>query len=627
MAAAAAFRLDTLFGVGDSAIMKRRLLQLLVTGWLLALRLCVYAEPLNTSVLTNIAARYNLPMPPKGARLVLAHTETWQVLGNHSTSRDPAVYSPAFLLEENTNGSIVVLRGAERETLDPSRSEPLWRPFSTTFVKPRLGGYVVSINRLSAFVCAVQLAAQGEEAKAQQIWEAIENAEFLDDETYLERVKPAKSPPLLLGGCLYEHLRKQILEQPVAWPEIRERMAALLDEFPALKNAERSGVLEGLTAAVQAKPPAPGSIEALVLDWSRRTGSHFPFDNNTDADAPAYAVMLRGADAVPDLIELLNDRRLSTHEYRGPMQSGGRIETVGELAGRLLNSITGIDAFWSVPTNPAPFREWLAKAHAKGEAEALAESVFVNENGKITWVNETPVRILAEKYPERLLPLCAEFTEDATPEAQPFALANAIAQCRLAMEIRVRTLAEFAQKGSRAQKLSMLESLATIDQKRCAELLMPVLNGLPNDITNEYWTCPEAHFASVVAELDDVDVWRSYLRVAQRCSVGLRLEMMESMECCCCSGEEKNHDRRLAFLASFLDDKSERYLADDDERFSGPCAASTIPRIAVRDFAAMQIASIMRLPERPDEFWTFAQWRDLRRKVREKLTEEKIKSL
>jgi hypothetical protein len=66
--------------------------------------------------LIAIAKRYEIPMPPKQAKLILAHTGWTTLLGNSSTSRDPGIYSPAFLLEKGKDGSVKVMRGAVTET-------------------------------------------------------------------------------------------------------------------------------------------------------------------------------------------------------------------------------------------------------------------------------------------------------------------------------------------------------------------------------------------------------------------------------------------------------------------------------------------------------------------------------
>ena len=282
-----------------------------------------------------------------------------------------------------------------------------------------------------------------------------------------------------------------------------------------------------------------------------------------------------------------------------------RIRRIGELASQLLEEITGIrgSSPWETP-NAAAFRTWLEKGREKGEEAVLAESVFTREGGKITGVNESPARTLAQKYPGRLEVLCTEFSQGATAEAQPSWLAEALATARLPKDIRVKTLTEFAQRGSLEHKRCVLQSLAKIDDQRCAELLPPVFEGIPKDSTGPYWTCPEAAFTHVVMEVENDDTWRKYLQVAKRSSVGLRMEMMNPLGYSYIG--EKNRGRRLAFAAAFLEDESVRVMDGERGKFEGPCAAFTIPKIAVRDFAAMKIASIFRMSERPDEFWNLA---------------------
>ncbi len=140
------------------------------------------AKPLDLKPLIETARRHGLPMPSTEARLVLALTESWTAVGNRSTSRDPGVYSPAYLLREEPTGGIRILRGAEQVTVQARNDkEPLWLPFSTEEVEPKLGGHVSSFSRLSAFVCAVQTAALGDEDTAQAIWNRFSAVEVGND--------------------------------------------------------------------------------------------------------------------------------------------------------------------------------------------------------------------------------------------------------------------------------------------------------------------------------------------------------------------------------------------------------------------------------------------------------------
>jgi len=75
--------------------------------------------------------------------------------------------------------------------------------------------------------------------------------------------------------------------------------------------------------------------------------------------------------------------------------------------------------------------------------------------------------------------------------------------------------------------------------------------------------------------------------------------------------------RKTRFLEEFLNDDELRDMNKTPEKYEGPCAAFTIPKIEVRNFAASKIDSLISdKPVRPDEFWTDQQWTDLREKVR-----------
>jgi hypothetical protein len=573
------------------------------------------AKSLDTKPLVKITKLYKLPMPPDDARLVLAHTGSRSMLGNRSTSRDPGIYSPAYLLKEDANGNIHILRGAERETLQARHNkEALWLPFSTAEVTPKLGGHVSDFSRLSVFVCAVQTAARGDQETARAIWKRFSAAKSRFGENIAEQLK---NQQLLLGRCIFDHLRNALLHTESNRNHIHTHMTALLEEFPKLNVGWRAELFKDLATTVKAAPPKDGSIEALLLDWASRPSGW------RHLGAPAREILDRGLDAVPELLSLLKDSRVTAHEQQAFMNAPARIKRVGELARHLVRQIAGDQV--KVPRygdDTEAIRAWWERAQTQDESVSLLKGVFNRKGGKITGVNEVPVQIVAKKFPNKLPNLCDEFTTHATPDAQPYALAEALAESSLPKETRVRELSKFAQRGSLEHKRCVLQHLAKLDSKACSALLFPVLNQLPKDATGPYWTCPEASFTHVVVQIEDDKVWQAYLQVAKRSSIGLRMEMMGPMNYGYIG--KKNLGRRLAFLSAFLDDDEVRKMSGERGQFQGPCAGFEIPRLVVRDFAAMKLASLLNMKESPDEFWMDAQWKELRGKVRKQLAEQKL---
>ena len=123
------------------------------------------------------------------------------------------------------------------------------------------------------------------------------------------------------------------------------------------------------------------------------------------------------------------------------------------------------------------------------------------------------------------------------------------------------------------------------------------MSWLPQTPTEPYWECPEAKFAHLVMATDDPRAWKALEQVAKRSDVGLPME----------------------FLAAFLDDADVPDRKARPEMFSGPHTGFTFERVAVQDFAAMKIASLLDMPDRPDRDWTPRQWEKLRRPVKEAL--------
>ena len=401
-------------------------------------------------------------------------------------------------------------------------------------------------------------------------------------------------------------------------------------------------IFDNLGATLKAKAPATGSIEAKLLAWARRYQERVLFDpfewcgTVPPADAPAREIVLQGFDAIPPLLALLDDNRLTDHPDDGARDK--RILRVHDLASILLKVMTGTPDCGhgcdGGERDDAAQREWWERARSRKEVDVFSEAVFEREDGAIKSDRPGPARILAAKYPSRLPVLLKQFEKETNGERGPWAIAKALAHSALPKEARIQALADAATQGSLANRQCLIQILAKLDARKSADLLLPILRKLPADSDEPYCRCSEAAFRHIVMELEDDEVWRKFQRAAKRSSIGLRLEMMR-----CFRLGPKNRDRYIAFLASFLDDATERTfpLFPDNEtvarqlhagrtvesKFDGPCAACNFKTIEVRDFAAMQLAGFLNINERPEESWTADDWRTFREQVLERLAATK----
>lgn len=572
-------------------------------------------HPLDLPSLVPILRKHHSPEPPPDAPLVLVHTHTWSVVGNSSDSRDPAQYTPAFMLETKPDGQVVVLRGFNRVVVSKVRkSEPLTRPFSLDQPKPSLGGHVSLLSGTDCLITAIQLGARGESDAAQALWQRCRD---------MSRQKEADSKyqSEQLALAIFGHLLGSAREGTLDWSVASDRMKLCLADFPSIGgdvSDERSprSILASIELAVKAKPPKAGSTEDLLIKWSRISCPTEVFGIWNTSDAERYAnhelarkIVLQGYVAIPELERLVNDQRFTARETPAIMMSPACPVFLGDLAGMLLKELRGS----------------LKSIKGVAEADELTAAAFEYKGRHLSSLHETPLRILAAKYPERLPPLCVEFTRKASGDLQPFDLAEAVAVSTMEKAMKVNTLVEFAKHGSLEHRRCILQNLAKLDEVETSTLLLPILKKLPKDVDGAYWTCAEANFTHVVMQLSDATIWRAYLEAAKRAATGLRMEMMNPMNYSYIG--DKGRDLRLAFLASFLDDDALRDQSKNATKYDGPCAAFTFPKIEVRNFAAMQAASILELEEEPDEHWDSHKWQQLRAKVRARIKSMNLPNL
>src|SRR5262249_43408869 len=155
---------------------------------------------------------------------------------------------------------------------------------------------------------------------------------------------------------------------------------------------EGQALLDDLTAALNAAVPAPGSVEALLLDWAGRANPEGrwwgPFYRAQPGDAkePARQIALRGFEAIPGLIALLDDRRITAHERPAFGRQLPHIHRLGEIAEQLLREMVAEQAPPTADDKPrsAAWRAWWEQSRGRREADFFAVAVFAVKDGRIT---------------------------------------------------------------------------------------------------------------------------------------------------------------------------------------------------------------------------------------------------
>jgi hypothetical protein len=500
--------------------------------------------PPTPQQLAALAKRLGLPMPPDDAPLVLVCT---------FVAGETALYEPAFLLKRNDDGTTLVLRGWEEETA--SLGNELDHPQPALIreyrhdAAPDDEAWAADTNNEAAFVCALQLIARGDMDRGMQLLSRYRESFSPDGDPQVER--------RLVADCAYAYVQRQLAEAPERWPELHDRLDTLIREFPHVDEGggQATTLLEDLEAALSSKPPTAGSVEALLVEWSLRPcnkpySSQISLPYNIGEDTPKQRLLLRGVEALPELVRLVADRRLTTH-YRWMSQENTqrRMLRLGDLADEVLRTMTGAEATWK--RKHEAWDVWLKRVDRADQLGLLRRAAFSHS---LNHLYAGPLFILSQRYPHELREVLHEYLQKQRTPRSPMMLAGAIAQAVLPADERLALL-ELLLADDVPDRGSVLPYVSALDRKRAISHAMCLLDQLPR-LQPERFSGPDrvTQYTDFVVTMNDEQLWRRYLEVSRRCSPAARIELIAYL---LGKLQETRHDRfAKAYLASFLDDEA-----------------------------------------------------------------------
>lgn len=584
--------------------------------------------PIDFDILIEIVEAYGMPQAPAKAKLILAHAGSSSLIGNTSNSHDPAYYEVAFLLEKISKREARNLVGWE-EKISTKRADhcPAIRPFSLDSPEPKLEGYLLKTGGGNNLITAIELARRGDEEGARNLWQLVSPEHyfyppFYEIDQLAEKYDLAE---LVLARELWSYFELQLYDRKFEIEPTYQKLVKLRNDYQVLFSGSYSTriteLLADLKTALIAEKPKPGSVEALLIELGDRPGNiqrlNFYSDDHPDSHRAAEKIMEQGVSALPELQALTGDTRFvrksnTSVNFKHPNPR----PRLGDLAAVLIKEITGSQDAGVAARVDSP------------EAErAFFKLAATTGSLKIKEFHEIPLRILAAKYPQTLVGIANKVPQRMAKETYLRPLLSAVTAANLPKKERSQILFDLASRMKKMQSGSALQVLAKFDSDNCVKLLKPVLAKIPKDVNKPYWTCEEANFTRVVMEIPDIEIWKQYLQVARRSSIGLRMEMMNSMNYIYIGGKNKN--LRVAFLAAFLEDREIRDKTVKPKRYEGPCAAFTFDQIEVRNFVAMQLSSLLKLEpdSEPNEFWGAKKWATYRKNVNEALAKMELPDL
>lgn len=276
--------------------------------------------------LIRIAKQYGLPMSPPDSQLALA-TRGWTTViegRNSSSSRDPGIYQPAFIVksEAKTSKAIAQFGWSKEKIQDHQEHRPATREFSLETPRAKEGGYVLHLSDPACFVTSIQIAERGETDKANQLFEQFAMEQHIVFPEGREPLpSPNANPEKLLAHCIYQYLYVATLDVKADQNSIFKKMTVLKENYPWLFSERqqdyfafsRHQFLLSLKASVDAQPAVSGSVEELLIKWSNAKSEYRHlgfFDSHTvECDSSARDIFWEGLSGMRGLAKLKDDNR------------------------------------------------------------------------------------------------------------------------------------------------------------------------------------------------------------------------------------------------------------------------------------------------------------------------------
>ncbi len=570
--------------------------------------------PASLAELLKLYQEVGLPLPPKNAKLVRYATGGQGFINGVP---QPPEHSLAFLIEPN---------GAQKEAalLSGTHLFEEWKPPQWKIVEPTATAALETPGFYADILLAIQCHALG--------WNEL--AADILVRSQKDQSDPAKKQIIFRAwyywtGRMMKPIgdRKPIL---VMLKKIRAVDPEQAEQFHA------DLVIRSLELALAPSTAKPGSVEALIDGLVEVTQEGWPYEN--DKQTSPYQKLVRlGFDAVPALLEHLDDGRLTRVTHHGMMMARSRDLLVGDIVGDILKKLAGCEDAerWrtrivdesegTMPLVKSDVMAWWREAQKMGEESYLVKHATDPEIERGVqrtplMSNQNQLEVIGKKYPRDLEKIYRAIL-DKEPLMESNSMVSAIESSMLPPNEKTRLLLIGAAHNNLQHRIPSLWALKKLDRQQFATILVKTLDGFSGKPTDAYWHCPEAALANLVVEADDESAWQALERLAKKADVGLRLEILKD-----CGRSNSQSTWRLEFLAAFLDDKEVRDVAANAKLFKGPSAFSHFPKLEVRNGAASVIGGILEFKNLPDEKWQAKDWEEFREQVRNGLRRKGIEA-
>lgn len=392
-------------------------------------------------------------------------------------------------------------------------------------------------------------------------------------------------------------------------------------------------VLRSLELSLVPSDATPGSVESLIdsLIDECEEKEDVPCSPGLYPSERRVRLMALGFDAIPALIDHLEDERLTRMQMRGFNNLRDWNMSVCDAVGDIIEGFyerrfrPGLAVIAGERIKRDDAKAWWESAKKVGEENYLMKNVFVpprdkgekaeddTPEGQLAYVKDAMWVRLAAKYPNRVREVYRKLLDLPHDQVQASRLPRLLELSGMNRDLMTQILAEALKNKNCTHRGAILKTFYAIDAKRVDPLLIDVFNRFPKNI-DSYVCCDEVAVVEQTLNSANPEVWKALEKATQRAVPGLRLMLLCGPIDQFFYGPKRDWSQYYRYLSAFLDDAT----VCDFSKFPefGHWVVCDYKTIEVRNFAALQLARCFKVEVPTNHDRTDDQWREIRERMR-----------
>lgn len=587
---------------------------------------------------------YGLPLPTKGATLGLRVAKSGSVNGVPYKK-----YSLVLITRPATGGKGPTYLAGTREFVaadsDIENIEPNLQAVEKTIPDDPPSWPDQGFFTGPDLLLAIQCKAAG--------WDALADALYQRSKTppsTRHRLVSGRRPTndrAALAQIAWNHYCHEFAKMRGDRGPIVARLNEILKSPHGLNTKARSNVIADMqqTLVKRANPPAgfESDIEALLdiedsVNWSGH--DEFGFGYRLPNYEPLQRLVSAGLDAVPALLRHRDDFRVTRSMASGDFKYTWNVRIADVVAVALRAIAEEKFAYDFLPDegrgvciDQAHVEFWLRETKKNGEQKFLFERAIRRGYEGRHEIRRQFLDPLSQRFPNEFAKLVEMHLNTPLRSSELF---DVLAECKVAVAVKTRLLWAGAKSSEPWHRVGAVRGLVKLKHPDAAKLLIESLERLPTD-PEKFENSPTASLTQIVIWSADGAVWECLQKTSRRISAGQRMQIALAL------GHEPANDRSIEFCAGLLDEPEVAYInrfvkrpnLDDPAKslekmnrnlFAQSCNDRGLERFPFGDFAALQLAGLLKLDVADTANWKSTDWERFRSRVRQALAEHRMKN-